>query len=227
MSIHSCVPFALRSRRLHLCRWQSYSKFVVTAAPLRQSPAQLSQGLINTFMNLVTFLVVSLFAQCNAYQLPTLRRLGLPASSSFAINHQTPSLPGWVTRLRVNNIIYPSHSPWRLFSTADKEGGNNLTFSSLNFSSNQTAFDFVNKVVEDMARAGLPEEIKNKQYTRDCELRMDLEKAGLDDLNVIVNQDGFPIWREMPCKVHVGAVGEIIDSFDEWKNARPINAEPR
>ena len=198
----------------------------LASSPLRQSSAQLSQGLI-TLMYLATILVVSLFAQCNAYQPSTLRRLGPPASSSFAINHQTPSLPGWLTRLHVNNLICPSHSPWRLFSTADKEGGNDLALPSLDFSSNPTVFDFVNKVVEDMARAGIPEEIKNKVYASERELRMDLENVGLDDLYIILNQDGFPIWKEMPCKVHVGAVGEIIDSFDEWKNGRPIKCRTK
>ena len=102
---------------------------------------------VEKVMNLVIILVPSLFVQqCNSYQLPTLRRFGPPASSIFAINHQTPSFPGWLTRLRVNNLRCPSHSPWRLFSTADKKGGNDLTLPSLDFSSNQTAFDFANKV---------------------------------------------------------------------------------
>jgi hypothetical protein len=147
-------------------------------------------------MNLVTILVLSLFAQCNAYQLPTLRRLGLPSSSIFAINHQTPSLPGWLTRLAVNNPLCHSHSPRRLFSTADDNCGHDLALPSLDFTSNQTSLDHFNKVdyfgrnkrrlesfdENNMACAGIPEEIINNQYGSERELLMDLEKLGLDDL---------------------------------------------
>jgi len=72
------------------------------------------------------------------------------------------------------------------------------------------------------ARAGIPEEIKNKQYTSERELLVDLEKFYLDDLHILLNQDGFPIWREMPSDEHSDVVLEIRRSFDEWKNGRPI-----
>ena len=72
------------------------------------------------------------------------------------------------------------------------------------------------------ARAGIPEEIKNTQYTSERVLRMDLEKLGLDDLHIILDEDGFPIWREMAGKAHVGAVRKIHNLFNEWKDGRPI-----
>jgi hypothetical protein len=46
--------------------------------------------------------------------------------------------------------------------------------------------------------AGIPEEIKNNQYASERELLIDLENLGLDDRRIILNHDGFPIWREMP-----------------------------
>lgn len=55
-------------------------------------------------MNLVIILLASLFVECNTYYLlATVRRFGRSASSIFAINHQTPSLPESLTRLPVNN----------------------------------------------------------------------------------------------------------------------------
>ena len=68
------------------------------------------------------------------------------------------------------------------------------------------------------ARAGIPEEIKNHQYASERELLIHLEKFGLDDLRIILNQDGFPIWREMPGGPHIDAVHEIIFHFTVWKN---------
>jgi hypothetical protein len=189
-------------------------------------------------MNLVIILVVSLFVQCNAYQLPTLRRFGPPASSIFAINHQTPSLPGSLTCLPVN---IPSHSSLRLFSTVGgKGGGKGLALPPLDFSSNQTAFDYFNiagffgnkrrvaSFVEyKMSRAGIPEEIKNNEYTSERALRIDLEKLGLDDLQIILNQDGFPIWQEMVGDEHIGVVRKITNRFNAWKNGRPIECDKK
>ena len=78
-------------------------------------------------------------------------------------------------------------------------------------------------VVEDeMARAGLPEEIKNIQYASEKELQRDLEQLGLDDLPIILDQDGFPVWLEMTSEAHVGAVSKIITQFDKWKKGRLI-----
>jgi hypothetical protein len=80
---------------------------------------------------------------------------------------------------------------------------------------------------DEMARAGLPEEIKNNQYASEKELQMDLEQLGLDDLSIILDTDGFPMWVEMAGKEHVGAVGEIIDQFDDWKNGRSIRGRAK
>jgi hypothetical protein len=164
-------------------------------------------------MNLVTILVVSLFAQCNTYQLPT----------------------------PVNNPLCHSYSPRRLvFSTADKKCGHDLALPSLDFSSNQSSFDHFNKVdyfgnksclesfdEDNMACAGIPEEIKNNQYASERELLMDLEQLGLDDLRIILNQDGIPIWQEIPGDEHNFAIGDIIECFDEWKNGRLIKCRTK
>ena len=71
-------------------------------------------------------------------------------------------------------------------------------------------------------RAGIPEEIKNKENASERELLIDLEKLGLEDLRIILNQHGFPIWREMPGGPHIDAVYEIIFDFTVWKNGRLI-----
>ena len=75
---------------------------------------------------------------------------------------------------------------------------------------------------ETAERDGIPEEIKNNQYANERDLLTDLEKLGLDDLRIILNQDGIPIWQEMPDDPHNFVVGKIIDHFYEWKNDRPI-----
>ena len=187
-------------------------------------------------MNLAIVLVlVSLFVQCsNAYQLPTVHRFGPPpVSSMFAIRH-----PRWLTHLPVNYSLHHSYSSWsRLFSIADKKDGKDLAFPSLDPDRNVTAFDsfFENKrhpaaasfVEDEMARIGLPEEIKNNQYDSERELHMDLEQFGLDDLPIILDHDGFPMWQEMTGKEHVGAVNKIITQFDKWKNGRLIKFDKK
>ena len=175
-------------------------------------------------MNLVMAMVlVSLFAQCGAYQLPTVHRIGL-----FAIQHH----PRWLTRLPVNNSLRHSYSSWsRLFSIADKkEGGKDLAFPSLDLdrknniveNKRHSAAAAASYVEDEMARAGLPEEIKNNQYASEKELHMDLEQFRLDDLSIILDPDGFPMWLEMTSEVHVGAVSKIIYQFDKWKKGRLI-----
>ena len=72
------------------------------------------------------------------------------------------------------------------------------------------------------ARAGIPIAIKNNQYGSERELLVDLVKLGLDDLHILLNHDGFPIWREKPGDPHFGAVSKIIDCFDQWKNDRLV-----
>ena len=79
----------------------------------------------------------------------------------------------------------------------------------------------------EMSRAGIPEEIKDKQYTSERELLVDLEKFYLADLHILLNQDGFPIWREMPSDEHADVVSRIIHRFDEWKNGRSIKCNTR
>ena len=78
----------------------------------------------------------------------------------------------------------------------------------------------------EMSRAGIPVEIKNKQYASERELLVDLEKFYLADLHILLNQDGFPIWREMPTDEHADVVLRIHRRFDEWKNGRPMLGRP-
>jgi hypothetical protein len=75
------------------------------------------------------------------------------------------------------------------------------------------------------AHSGLPKEISKKKYASERDLRIDLEKLGADDLQIVLNKQGFPAWREMPGEAHRFVVGEIADLFDEWKNGRLIKGE--
>lgn len=50
----------------------------------------------------------------------------------------------------------------------------------------------------EQAQEGLPNEIKKKGYSCERELRTDLERLGADDLQIVLNGEGFAVWREMP-----------------------------
>jgi hypothetical protein len=75
------------------------------------------------------------------------------------------------------------------------------------------------------ANAGLSKAISNKEYASERELRIDLEKFGLDDLRIVLNKQGCPIWREMPGEAHRGAVEVIMIQFDEWKKKWSVLAQ--
>jgi hypothetical protein len=77
------------------------------------------------------------------------------------------------------------------------------------------------------AHSGLPKEISKKKYASERDLRIDLEKLGADDLQIVLNKQGFPAWREMPGEAHRFVVGEIADLVDEWKNGRLIKGEKK
>ncbi len=71
--------------------------------------------------------------------------------------------------------------------------------------------------LERRAHSGLPKEISKKKYANERELRIDLEKFGVDDVQIVLNKQGFPTWRDMPGEAHRFVVGTIADLFDEWK----------
>ena len=75
------------------------------------------------------------------------------------------------------------------------------------------------------ARAGIPEEIEHKKYATERDLFIDLKKFGLDDLHILLNQDGLAIWREMPYNPHVVVVREITFRFNRWKNGRSLECD--
>lgn len=81
--------------------------------------------------------------------------------------------------------------------------------------------------LERRAHSGLPKEISKKKYASERELRIDLEKFGVGDLQIVLDKQGFPTWREMPGEAHRFVVGEIADLFDEWKNGRLIKGEKK
>ena len=77
------------------------------------------------------------------------------------------------------------------------------------------------------ARAGIPIAIKNNQYGSERELRLDMEQLDVYDRQIFLNQDGIPIWREMPDDQYHYAVNEIISHFDEWNRGRSIASDKR
>jgi hypothetical protein len=64
---------------------------------------------------------------------------------------------------------------------------------------------------------GLPGEIQGKVYEDDGELWEKLDKLNLSDLQIVRNDQGYAVWREMPGPFHNAAVEEIEQLFRAWK----------
>jgi hypothetical protein len=72
---------------------------------------------------------------------------------------------------------------------------------------------------------GLPEELyKNKTYHHKSELWVDLERFELTDLHIVLNTEGFAVWREMPSSEHARAVDVIEAKFHAWKQDRIVKS---
>jgi hypothetical protein len=71
----------------------------------------------------------------------------------------------------------------------------------------------------------LPDQIKGKKYGNELQLLDDLQNFGLRDLQIVLKKEGFAVWWEMPGERHRGAVKDIIDHFDEWKDGRTLQGE--
>lgn len=52
-----------------------------------------------------------------------------------------------------------------------------------------------------------------------------LEELGLDDLQIVLNEKGYAIWRTMPGDKHRAAVREIEDVFLSWKGDLTMRGE--
>jgi len=76
--------------------------------------------------------------------------------------------------------------------------------------------------VEETRESPLPEQIQGKKYDSESELLNDLEQYGLRDLRIVLDKEGFAVWREIPGKQHQGAVDVIQFSFDVWKQGRAL-----
>ena len=66
-------------------------------------------------------------------------------------------------------------------------------------------------------QADLPECFHGVFYAEESALLEDLEKKGLRDLHVVLNDDGYPVMREMPSDAHNDAVTLIGNRFEIWK----------
>jgi hypothetical protein len=99
-------------------------------------------------MNLFVFLLALLLPQGASHQVTTLRSRFGPSASSIVPIHRDRVLilPGSLTRLPVIRPHCPSHSSWCLFSTSSSNNEINQTLPSLEYSHNQTAFDYFNNL---------------------------------------------------------------------------------
>ena len=77
---------------------------------------------------------------------------------------------------------------------------------------NDAALSMTNAAMQlQKAQEGLPKQTKKKTYsTSEHKLRVDLEKLGVEDLQIVLDNKGFAVWREMPCKVHRSAGWKIL-----------------
>jgi hypothetical protein len=70
---------------------------------------------------------------------------------------------------------------------------------------------------------GLPAGLKKtEKCTHELELWADLEELDVTDLHIVLNTEGFTVWREMPDQEHKWAVQEIEIEFDEWKEGKGV-----
>jgi hypothetical protein len=74
-------------------------------------------------------------------------------------------------------------------------------------------------------QADLPEFLQGVYYAEESAFLEDLEKNGFRDLHLVLNKDGYAVWREMPGDAHNDAVELIDRRFQSWKKqqARRIN----
>ena len=90
-------------------------------------------------------------------------------------------------------------------------------FNNNNNNNNTKEHDMI-----DLTRAWIPEEIKHKVYGSERELCLDMEQLNVYHHHIVLNHDGFPVWREMPGNDHRSVIDEITIRFDEWKNGRSV-----
>ena len=64
---------------------------------------------------------------------------------------------------------------------------------------------------------GLPKELKGIVFKDEGELWKEQEKIGLSDLDIVLNSEGYAVWREMPGEIHVRGVNVIQSEFFKWK----------
>jgi hypothetical protein len=69
----------------------------------------------------------------------------------------------------------------------------------------------------EVLQESLPEEIQGKVYKDEGYLWEELEKLNLTDLHIVLNDEGYAVWREMPGTVHNTGVNAIHMEFAKWK----------
>jgi hypothetical protein len=76
----------------------------------------------------------------------------------------------------------------------------------------------VARTPREILQENLPEGLsKDKKYEDDGELWEELEKLNLSDLQIVRNEQGYAVWREMPGPIHNAAVEEIQHEFQRWE----------
>jgi hypothetical protein len=76
----------------------------------------------------------------------------------------------------------------------------------------------VARTPREILQENMPEGLnKDMKYEDDGELWEAQEKLDLSDLQIVRNEQGYAVWREMPGPIHNIAVFEIQELFNAWK----------
>jgi hypothetical protein len=69
----------------------------------------------------------------------------------------------------------------------------------------------------EVLQESLPSELKGNVYEDEDDLWEAQDKIGLSDLQIVLNSEGYAVWREMPDTKHNSGVGTIRMEFWKWK----------
>jgi hypothetical protein len=69
----------------------------------------------------------------------------------------------------------------------------------------------------EVLQESLPEEIQGKVYEDEGDLWEDLEKLDLTDLHIVLDNEGYAVWREMPGPIHNAGVSAILNELRKWE----------
>jgi hypothetical protein len=80
-----------------------------------------------------------------------------------------------------------------------------------------SALELLQPTMLEGLQESLPKEIQGNMYEDEGDLWEDLEKLNLTDLHIVLNNEGYAVWREMPGPIHNAAVRGIQTNFQRWE----------